>query len=272
MAINPVFHRLQLLVGASALRNLNRSRVILFGVGGVGSWCAEALVRNGIGYITLVDGERISIPQINRQLQATLVSNGKSKVEELRDRLEIIHGNVQIDVCTEMFSAKNADSFQLGSFDYVLDAMDDPDCKADLIRLATASGCTVFTSLDPCGKLDPTRIRVADLSATECPSGNALWAALQEQSFAGKCLAVYSAEDRVVSPDTGDNLSRDGKAFKSNAPGAEKRAVTGSAVHVTATFGMTLAGLVVDDVLDKAENAERQKRVLSSNHDDEVDA
>jgi len=268
MAINPVFHRLQLLVGASALRSLSRTRVALFGVGSVGSWCAEALVRNAIGYLTLVDGERIGTTHISRQLQATMVSNGKSKVDELRDRLELVHANVQVEARTEMFDPAHADRFDLQSFDYVLDAMDDWECKAALIKAAHAAGTTVFTSLDPNGKLDPTRVRVADLSCTECPSGILLWNALREMGCDAPCLAVYSSEEPCVSADMGDALSRDAKAFRSHTPQTPKRILPGSAVHVTATFGMVLAGLVVDDVLANCESPDRQKRVRSSNHDE----
>lgn len=260
MAINPAFHRLQILVGAQALRNLNKCRVIVFGLGGIGSWCAEALVRNGIGHVALVDGDSIATPHTNRQLQASLVGNGKNKAMEMRDRLELIHNNIELEVFPHMFDPAHPEAFPLSSYDYVIDAMDEGDCKVALIRSAQTSGVPVFTGLDANGRLDPTRIQVGDLSQ----SGDPLWEKLQQAGATEGCLAVYSAES-AREPFENESLSRDGKSFRSRQPQAEKRFVSGSAVHVTATFGMVLAGLVVDAVLEGTEHPEKQKRVLSSN-------
>ncbi len=266
MSIHPAFHRLQLLVGASALRSLGRTRVLLIGTGGIGSWCAEGLVRNGIGHLTLLDGASIAIPHINRELHANMVSNGRPKAEELRDRLELIQNSVTIEALVQPWSAADK-SIDMAQYDYVIDAVDDWETKAGIISAAWKAGVPVFTALDPNGRLDPTRIRVADISCTECPSGETLWQRLQEIGPTGECLAVYSSEPAAEA--TEQPLARAGKSFRSLEPGTEKRTLVGSAVHVTATFGMVLAGLVVDHVIDGNEKSTRKNRVISPNHDDD---
>ena len=268
MAINPVFHRLQLLVGASALRNLNRCRVILFGVGGVGSWCAEALVRDGVGHLCLVDDARITVSHINRQLQATLPANGCFKAEELRDRLELIHGNVTIDVRTENYGVTTQSSFDLSGYDFVLDALDDPEAKQALLRHASACNVPAFTALDSSGRLDATRIRVADLSCVPMPEGESLWASLQASGYEGSCLAVYSEEPALeIEEDTTQDKKRVGR---SAAHAVERKNLPGSAVHVTAVYGMALAGLVVDALLSRGESSQGEARVLSGNHEGDL--
>ena len=130
---DPAFNRTKLLVGDDVMSAMGRARVILFGVGGVGSWCAEGLVRSGITHLTLVDSDCVSQSNINRQLMATARTVGQVKVEALRDRLLEINPQAEITALQRPYNADTAESFQLDSFDYILDAIDSLKEKSDLI-------------------------------------------------------------------------------------------------------------------------------------------
>lgn len=134
---NTLYDRTTLLLGESAMERIARQRVILFGVGGVGSWCAESLIRSGIQYLTLVDSDRVNASNLNRQLQATINTIGQLKVEVLKERLLTINPDADIIAIPEIYSAENADTFHLETYDIVIDAIDGLTPKAHLILHAT---------------------------------------------------------------------------------------------------------------------------------------
>ena len=136
---NMMFSRTEMLVGHEAMERLRRTRVIVFGVGGVGSWCAEALVRSGIGYLTLVDPDCVDVTNINRQLPATTATVGRPKVEVLRERFLEINPEADITARQERFTADTAADFHLEDFDYVIDAIDSIDDKVNPILSTTHS-------------------------------------------------------------------------------------------------------------------------------------
>lgn len=245
MAGSPLFHRTELLVGPAVVDRLAATRVILFGVGGVGSWCAEALVRSGIGHLVMVDADAVCISNVNRQLQATPEAVGRPKVVELQKRLQTIHPAARIDAITQIVGLATRDSFDLGSFDYVLDAVDSLSNKLGLIEHAVGCGATLFSAMGASAKLDPTRIQVSSIWETEtCPLARRIRKRLHRHGFAGDFLCVYSDEYLPNHPDSAP------------VPAAErassgKKGFNGSMVHVTATFGMMLAGLVVQDVVKR---------------------
>ena len=165
-----IFQRVELLLGDNTTRSLAAKRVIIFGVGGVGSWCAESLVRSGIRKLTIVDSDCVSVTNINRQLMATTESVGRVKVEVLKERLMSISPTAEITARHEFFTAETASRFCLEDYDYIIDAIDSLKDKALLILMATAasraggngSGPRLFSSMGAALKLDPTRIKIAE--------------------------------------------------------------------------------------------------------------
>ena len=159
------FSRTELLIGREAMDRLQCARIILFGVGGVGSWCAESLVRSGIRRLTLVDSDRVSPTNINRQLPATVRTVGQLKVDVLRERFMEINPDAEIEAVASAYNAETSDAFRLETYDYILDAIDSLSEKVHLIRTATGlPRATFFSSMGAALKLDPQRIRVAPFS------------------------------------------------------------------------------------------------------------
>lgn len=229
MTSGNMFDRLQILIGSEAQQRLARTRVAVFGLGGVGGWAAEGLCRSGVGHLTLVDSDVVDITNLNRQVQTHQGNLGRPKAEELRQRLLGIAPQAEIAVVREFYTAENAEEFHLASFDFVLDCIDSVPSKADLIIRASAAGATVYSSMGAAFKLDPTLIRSDSLWKTEgCALARVIRRRLRDLGFAGDVQAVFSPETVAVTD----------------------RSVNGSAVFVTACFGLTLAGMVVRTVAD----------------------
>lgn len=222
-----IFQRSELLLGAEAMSRIAEKRVIVFGVGGVGSWCAESLVRSGIKHLTIVDSDVVCTSNINRQLMATTETVGQVKVEVLKERLLSINPSAEITAIHEFFTAETAESFHLDTYDYIIDAIDSLKDKAHLILMACQTEATFFSSMGAALKLDPTHIKIAEFWKVQ---GDPLARVLRKkfkhdgQYPARKFLCVYS--DELIEP------KGEGK---------------GSLVHITAIFGHMLAGLVVQD-------------------------
>ena len=230
MAIdNAIFQRSELLLGDEAMSRIAEKRVILFGVGGVGSWCAESLVRSGIKHLTIVDSDSVCASNINRQLMATTETVGRVKVEVLRERLLTINPDAEITALHQFFTAETADSFELDTYDYIIDAIDSLKDKALLILMACNTDAQFYSSMGAALKLDPTRIKIAEFWKVQ---GDPLARTLRKrfkhegQFPARKFQCVYS--DELVEP------KGEGK---------------GSLVHITAIFGFMLAGLVIQDAV-----------------------
>ena len=228
---NEIFDRAELLLGTEKMERLGRLRVILFGVGGVGSWCAEALVRTGVGHITIVDSDVVATSNINRQLPATTLTVGRSKVEVMAERLRSINPDCEITARAERFTASTEAQFPLDGYDVVVDAIDSVADKALLILRATEQrGVRLFSSMGAARKLDPTRVRVAEFwSVKGCPLAAALRSRFKRQGLypKRKFKCVFSDEVRPNGRPDGPN---------------------GSLMQITATWGMLLAWLVIGDV------------------------
>ena len=244
-ATKEIFNRAELLVGADGMERLSKARVILFGVGGVGSWCAEGLVRSGITHLTLVDADRVSPTNINRQRMATVHTVGRSKVEVLREMLLEINPEAEISAIEARFTDASADSFALDSYDYIIDAIDALKDKAALILRATATPAAFFSSMGAACKVDPTRIRVASFwNVRGCPLGAMLRKKLRKAGTlpAKDFPCVYSEE---LLPNRGTETALP------EALQFDKAAHNGSLAHITAIFGFTLSGLVIQDILSR---------------------
>lgn len=198
-----IFNRTELLVGEDAMSGIAQKRVIIFGVGGVGSWCAESLVRSGIRRLTIVDSDRVCITNVNRQLMATMQTVGMVKVEALRQRLLQINPKAEVEAVQEIYTAGTAHLFNLDDYDFVIDAIDSLKDKATLILNATRAHCTFFSSMGAALKIDPTQIRVSEFWKVEgCPLARALRRKFKHNKEfpARKFLCVYSPE---VQPNRG---------------------------------------------------------------------
>jgi len=289
-SIHP-FSRLELLAGPECLSAFAAAKVIVFGVGGVGSWCAEGLVRSGIGKLTVVDSDDVCVTNINRQLQATPMSVGKPKVDEITRRLREINPAAEITGIQKVYNRDTKETFGLGGYDYVIDAIDSLSSKVDLIMNASASGATVFSALGAACKIDPTRIKVSSIwKSDRCRLGKFVRKRLRKWGFKGDFLCVWSdepeynksqsqililgtgdtpvtpppktdnAKTRILKPITGDNVvqinrslevSSDEDCIDDDNTSPSNKTVNGSVVHVTGIFGFTLSGLVIQDIINK---------------------
>ena len=242
-----IFNRTKRLVGDEILGSIFQKRVILFGVGGVGSWCAESLVRSGIHNLTIVDSDSVSITNVNRQLMATTKTVGQVKVEVLKDRLLEINPNANIVAIQDIYEEANTEQFNLDSFDYIIDAIDSLENKMQLLWHATRTKATVFSSMGAALKMDPTRIKVAEFwKVAGCPLARCLRDKLKRKKmeFAKKVQCVYS--DELL-----ENLG--GVPENDSAPDEfHKVAYNGTMAHATAIFGFTIAGLVMNDIYQKS--------------------
>jgi tRNA A37 threonylcarbamoyladenosine dehydratase len=230
-----IFRRAELLLGDEAMSRIAEKRVIIFGVGGVGSWCAESLIRSGIRKLTIVDSDRVCITNINRQLMATTKTVGQVKVDALKERLLSINPSAEITALQQVFNADSASQFGLEEYDYIIDAIDSLKDKALLILLACQTKAKLFSSMGAALKLDPTRIKTAEFwKVTGDPLARALRNRFKrdKQFPKRKFQCVFSDEllenKMPIDPDDKGN---------------------GSIVHITAIFGMMLAGLVVQDAV-----------------------
>ena len=247
-AEDPIYSRTALLMGNDVMERLGSARVILFGVGGVGSWCAEGLVRSGVTHITLVDSDCVSTSNINRQLMATTRTVGQVKVEALRDRLLEINPNAEITAIERVYSAETADSFEMERYDYIIDAIDSLKEKSDLILRGTRTPAVFFSSMGAALKVSPQGVKVAEFwNVRGCPLGAAIRKKYkQNHTYPGhKFRCVY---DEEVLPNRGTALAAD--ATNSEWDG-RKAQINGTTAHITAIFGMTLAGLVIEDIYRK---------------------
>ena len=256
-----IFRRTELLLGNETVDRIAQQRVIIFGVGGVGSWCAESLVRSGIRQLTIVDSDRVCITNINRQLMATTKTVGQVKVEALKERLLTINPSAEIVALQKIFTEETAHEFQIETYDYIIDAIDSLKDKALLIELACQTKAKFFSSMGAALKLDPTKIQVAEFWKVK---GDPLARALrnrfkkQKRFPKRKFQCVFSDEllqNRGHNATCGTEQCMCPKA--KNGPGdptllnhewcSSKAQINGTLAHITAIFGFMLAGLVIQD-------------------------
>lgn len=235
-----LFQRAELLLGNNAMARLGAARVLLFGVGGVGSWVAEGLIRSGVGHLTLVDGDTVAPSNVNRQLMATTATIGRPKVDAMREHLLQVNPAADIVARQERFSARTADAFDWQAFDCVVDAIDSVADKLELIVRATdktqwrqARRPLFFSSMGAALKCDPTQVRVSEFWEVDgCPLAATLRRRMRRAGrYPGhKFKCTWSPE--VVHP---------GTPRLTGQP-------NGSLVQITAIMGFTLAGLIINEI------------------------
>jgi len=260
-----LFQRTELLIGKSRMDRLRAKRVIIFGIGGVGSWCAESLVRSGIQHLTIVDSDRVCVTNINRQLMATTKTVGKVKTEVLKERLLEINPTAHINALQMIYSKDNYESFHLEEYDFIIDAIDSFANKIHLIQKATLTNAVLFSSMGAALKMDPTRIKVAEFwNVDGCPLGAALRKKIRQSGVivSKKFMCVYSdelLENQGENASCGTEKCLCPKAL--NGPGdpelvdhewcSLKAKINGTTSHMPAMFGLTIAGLVTQSIYNE---------------------
>lgn len=254
---NAAFQRLALITGEAAVETLQKTNVFIFGLGGVGSWCAEALCRSAVGNITLADSDTICVTNINRQIQALPATIGKYKAEVLRERLLSINPDCDVTAHNKIFSKETSESFLIENADYVIDAIDSLSCKITLIETACNLNKKIFSCMGMAQKLDPLKITTADIWKTHgCPLARLVRTELRKRKFAGHFTAVYSPErlplrgEIAIACKSANCLCpKGGGADAAHEWCSSKKIINGSAVTVTAAAGFALASLVINDVI-----------------------
>lgn len=247
------FGRTELLVGESVMEDLQRARVIIFGVGGVGSWCAEGLIRSGIKHLTIVDCDTVEESNVNRQLMATSKTVGQVKVDVLKERLLEINPDAEIVAIRTVYCAQTAGEFNLDDYDFVVDAIDSLKDKILLLLNASASRAELYCALGAALKIDPCKVKVAEYwKVRGCPLGAILRKKMKQAGTLPKkpFLCVY---DEEVLPNKGVPIEPEDQIEDPNELHPSKKAqINGTSAPVTAIFGMTLAGLILQKIYDTA--------------------
>lgn len=241
MNVPPQFSRTAILIQPTGVHFLANQHVFLAGLGGVGGFCAEALARAGIGKLTLVDHDTVSVSNINRQLPALLSTLGQFKAELIKERIFEINPHCEVEIITEFLTVDNLEQFLPESCDYIIDAIDSLNSKVALIAKSYQRGFKVASSMGAGNRLDPTRIKLADISKTEvCPLARVVRQRLRRLNIHKGILTVYSDEE--------------GRAPLPPEPVGEgrPRAVNGTISYMPGLFGLTLAGGVIHHLLKAA--------------------
>ncbi len=265
------FSRAQILLGKDAMEALSRARVAIFGIGGVGSFAAEAVARAGVGAIDVFDDDKVCLTNINRQLIALHSTIGKQKVEVMRERILDINPRCEVTAHACFYSAETADSIDLSVYDYIIDAIDTVSCKLVLIERANAANVPIISCMGAGNKLDPTRMEVADIYKTSvCPLARVMRKELKARKIP-KLKVVYSREE-AIKPE--EDMSISCKTSCVCPPGTKRkctvrRQVPGSVSFVPPVAGYILAGEAVKDIVARqaairAEVAQTPDHVVNS--------
>ena len=236
--MNESFLRTEMIVGAPALDKLRRSHVAVFGLGGVGSYAAECLARSGVGTLTLVDQDTVSVSNINRQLCALTSTVGQYKAEVVAARVRDINPDAVVYPICATYDAAHREEFFTRPFDYILDCIDLVSCKLDLIQQAHLRGIPILTALGTGNKLEPELLRIADISQTSgCPL-----ARVMRKELRGK-LGLHQLKV-VVSPEQPHETQQ----LETPPPG--RRSVPASVPWVPSVAGLLMGGAAVRDLID----------------------
>ena len=244
------FSRTELLLGREAMEKLHRSRVAVFGIGGVGGYVCEALVRSGVGAFDLIDNDKVCLTNLNRQIIATRKTLGQYKVEVMRERILEINPDADVRTYQAFFLPENAEEFPFEEYDYIVDAVDTVTAKIELVMKAREKDVPVISSMGAGNKLDGSQFRVADLYKTKvCPLAKVMRRELKKRGV--KKLKVVYSEEMPVSP-LGDlaSVCREESACSSGEErkGTERRSIPGSTAFVPSVAGLIIAGEVVKDL------------------------
>jgi len=230
-----LFSRTEMLLGAEGMERLKRARVAVFGVGGVGGYVVEALARSGIGTLDLIDHDRVSLTNLNRQILALQSTVGRYKVDVARERVLDINPEAQVNVYKVFYLPETADAFDLAQYDYVADAIDTVAGKLMLAERAALAQTPIISCMGAGNKLDPTAFQVADLYETSvCPLARVMRRELKKRGIE-HLKVVYSRE-------------MPGKCVGEEDSGADRRQIPGSVSFVPSVAGLIMAGEMIKDL------------------------
>ena len=234
------FSREELLIGQEGLEKLQKARVAVFGIGGVGGHVVEALARSGVGALDLFDGDRVSLTNINRQIIALDSTVGRLKVEVAKERVLDINPDCRVEAREMFFAPENAGEVDFSQYDYVADALDTVTSKIELIRQCREAGAPVIGSMGAGNKLDPTAFRVDKIEKTSvCPLARVMRRELKKRGITG-VKAVYSTEESLPPA----------QAQSGDEKGTAGRPTPGSMAFVPSVAGLILAGEIIKDLLE----------------------
>lgn len=233
------FLRTEMLLGSEAMEKLKKSRVAVFGLGGVGSWCAEGLCRSGVGEIVLIDQDTVGESNINRQLCATYSALGIPKAEVMAARLRDINPDIRAIPIAARYEAETREQFFEARYDYIVDCIDLVACKLDLIETSLSRGIPIISALGAGNKTNAEALRITDISKTEnCPLARVVRKELHKRGI-NHLPVVYSNELAIEPMDIGET------------PPPGRRSIPGSLVWVTSTAGMLLCSHVVMKLVEQ---------------------
>lgn len=238
MQINDLFERTRRLLGDHAMDKLSGASVAVFGIGGVGSYAAEALARSGVGALTLFDADKVCISNINRQLVAVIDTVGQYKTDVMKRRINQINPACVVETHTCFYSEQNADAYDLSRFSYIIDAIDTVSSKLVLIQRAKQAGVPIISSMGAGNKLDPARFEVADIYNTSvCPLAKVMRRELRSRGVES-LKVVYSREEPITPLRAAEEQEN-----------STCRAVPGSVAFVPSVAGLILAGETIKDLI-----------------------
>ena len=245
------YSRTELLFGKEAMEKLWNSRVAVFGIGGVGGYAVEALVRSGIGAIDLIDDDKVCLTNINRQIYATRKTVGQYKVDIAEERIKDINPNITVYKHQAFYTPETADQFNFKDYDYVIDAIDTVTGKIELVLQAQKAGVPIISSMGAGNKLNPTAFEVADIYKTSvCPLAKVMRKELKKRNVPS--LKVVYSKEPAMTPI--DDMAISCRAHCICPPGTarkctQRRQVPGSNAFVPSVVGLILAGEVLKDLI-----------------------
>lgn len=235
---NNQFERTELLLGQEATKTLNKARVAVFGIGGVGGFTTEALARSGLGTIDLIDHDKISLTNINRQIIASHKTLGQYKVDVMRERIIEINPKAKVNVYRCFYNADVADEFDFSKYDYIVDAIDTVSSKIEMICRAKEADVPIISCMGAGNKLDPTKFEVADIyESSVCPLAKVMRKELRARGI--RDLKVVYSKEPTIKP---NSLEEANDIVK-------RKQVPGSVSFVPSVAGLIIGGQVIKDII-----------------------
>ncbi|CAH2212205.1 tRNA threonylcarbamoyladenosine dehydratase [Tepidibacter aestuarii] len=248
------FSRTEMLIGTEELDKLKKSTVAIFGVGGVGTFAIEGLVRSGVERFILVDDDDVCLTNINRQIHATRKTVGKSKVEVMKERMLEINPKVEVRIFKELYNKDSAERLLSNEYDYVIDAIDMVSAKLDLIERCTNKNIPIISCMGAGNKLSPTRLEVTDIYKTSmCPLAKVMRSELRKRGIK-KLKVIYSKEKPITPKVVGGDCKTNCICPNKDRTCVERRQIPGSVSFVPSVAGLIIASEVVKDIIGYTEN------------------
>ncbi|MCQ4022026.1 MULTISPECIES: ThiF family adenylyltransferase [unclassified Ruminococcus] len=244
-----LFSRTQLLYGKEAMDRLRQSRVAVFGIGGVGGYTVEALVRSGIGAVDLIDDDKVCPSNINRQIYATTKTIGRYKVDVAAERIADINPDAVVKTYKTFYTPETSSQFDFTQYDYIVDAIDTVTGKIELVMQAAKAGVPIISSMGAGNKLDPTAFEVSDIFKTSvCPLARVMRNELKKRGI--KRLKVVYSKEKPLTPI--DDTETDSECTLEESTHIKRRQTPGSTAFVPSVVGLIIAGEIINDITSSA--------------------